>query len=39
MASVDPAMINAAMAAAQAGLDKAEAELRRAEAASERDHD
>jgi len=39
MASVDPATINAAMAAAQSGLDKAEAELRRAEAASERDND
>ena len=39
MASVDPATINAAMASAQAGLDKAEAELRRAEAASERDND
>jgi multidrug resistance efflux pump len=31
MASVDPATINAAMAAAQAGLAKAEAELERAE--------
>jgi bla regulator protein blaR1 len=39
MASVDPATINAAMVAAQAGLAKAEAELERAEEMSERDND
>ena len=39
MASVDPATINAAMAAAQAGLAKAEAELERAEQMSGRDDD
>ncbi|HET6942030.1 MAG TPA: M56 family metallopeptidase [Sphingomicrobium sp.] len=39
MASVDPATINAAMAAAQAGLAKAEAELERAEEMSEPNND
>jgi beta-lactamase regulating signal transducer with metallopeptidase domain len=39
MASVDPATIGAAMAAAQAGLAKAEAELERAEQMSGRDDD
>ena len=39
MASVDPATINAAMAAAQAGLAKAEAELERVEALDEQNED
>ena len=39
MASVDPEVINAALAAAEAGLEKAEAELDRIADASERDDD
>jgi len=39
MASVDPATINAALAAAEAGLEKAEAELERIADANERDDD
>ena len=39
MASVDPAVINTALAAAEAGLAKAEVELERIEQASERDND
>jgi hypothetical protein len=39
LASVDPATINAALAAAEAGLEKAEAELECIEEANERDDD
>ena len=39
MASVDPSVITAAVAAAEAGLEKAEAELERVEEANERDYD
>ena len=39
MASVDPAVINAALAAAEAGLEKAEAELERIQEMNERDED
>ena len=39
MASVDPAAINAALAAAEVGLEKAEAELERIEEMNERDDD
>ena len=39
MASVDPAVINSALAAAEAGIEKAEAELERIEEANERDDD